>query len=333
MIISRTPYRISFFGGGTDYPGWFRENGGGAVLNTSINKYCYISCRYLPPFFKHKYLIRYRQIELVNDISEINHPSVRESLKFAGIDDGVEMNHSGDLPARSGIGSSSSFTVGLLNTLSALKGKMLTKRQLAMNAICVEQEMIKENVGSQDQVAAAFGGLNKIEFGGDEKFYVQPVTIGRDRLILLQNHLMLFFTGISRTASEIAFEQIKKIPFNRKRLSHMKDMVDKAVGILNDQNRNIEDFGRLLGEAWKIKRSLTAKISTDWIDGVYEDSLRAGALGGKLCGAGGGGFLLLFVPPQRQTAVKKKLDNMLYVPFRFETLGSQIILYEAKDFV
>ena len=332
MIISRTPYRISFFGGGTDYPGWFRENGG-AVLNTSINKYCYISCRYLPPFFKHKYLIRYRQIELVNDISEINHPSVRESLKFAGIDDGVEMNHSGDLPARSGIGSSSSFTVGLLNTLSALKGKMLTKRQLAMNAICVEQEMIKENVGSQDQVAAAFGGLNKIEFGGDEKFYVQPVTIGRDRLILLQNHLMLFFTGISRTASEIAFEQIKKIPFNRKRLSHMKDMVDEAVGILNDRNGNIEDFGRLLGEAWKIKRSLTAKISTDWIDGVYEDSLRAGALGGKLCGAGGGGFLLLFVPPQRQTAVKKKLDNMLYVPFRFETLGSQIILYEAKDFV
>ena len=333
MIISRTPYRISFFGGGTDYPGWFRENGGGAVLNTSINKYCYISCRYLPPFFKHKYLIRYRQIELVNDISEINHPSVRESLKFAGIDDGVEMNHSGDLPARSGIGSSSSFTVGLLNTLSALKGKMLTKRQLAMNAICVEQEMMKENVGSQDQVAAAFGGLNKIEFGGDEKFYVQPVTIGRDRLIPLQNHLMLFFTGISRTASEIAFEQIKKIPFNRKRLSHMKDMVDEAVGILNDQNRNIEDFGRLLGEAWKIKRSLTAKISTDWLDGVYEDSLRAGALGGKLCGAGGGGFLLLFVPPQRQTAVKKKLDNMLYVPFRFETLGSQIILYEAKDFV
>lgn len=333
MIISRTPYRISFFGGGTDYPGWFRENGGGAVLNTSINKYCYISCRYLPPFFKHKYLIRYRQIELVNDISEINHPSVRESLKFAGIDDGVEMNHSGDLPARSGIGSSSSFTVGLLNTLSALKGKMLTKRQLAMNAICVEQEMMKENVGSQDQVAAAFGGLNKIEFGGDEKFYVQPVTIGRDRLIPLQNHLMLFFTGISRTASEIAFEQIKKIPFNRKRLSHMKDMVDEAVGILNDRNRNIEDFGRLLGEAWKIKRSLTAKISTDWIDGVYEDSLRAGALGGKLCGAGGGGFLLLFVPPQRQTAVKKKLDNMLYVPFRFETLGSQIILYEAKDFV
>ncbi len=333
MIISRTPYRISFFGGGTDYPGWFRENGGGAVLNTSINKYCYISCRYLPPFFKHKYLIRYRQIELVNDISEINHPSVRESLKFAGIDDGVEMNHSGDLPARSGIGSSSSLTVGLLNTLSALKGKMLTKRQLAMNAICVEQEMIKENVGSQDQVAAAFGGLNKIEFGGDEKFYVQPVTIGRDRLIPLQNHLMLFFTGISRTASEIAFEQIKKIPFNRKRLSHMKDMVDEAVGILNDQNRNIEDFGRLLGEAWKIKRSLTAKISTDWLDGVYEDSLRAGALGGKLCGAGGGGFLLLFVPPQKQTAVKKKLDNMLYVPFRFETLGSQIILYEAKDFV
>ena len=332
MIISRTPYRISFFGGGTDYPGWFRENGG-AVLNTSINKYCYISCRYLPPFFKHKYLIRYRQIELVNDISEINHPSVRESLKFAGIDDGVEMNHSGDLPARSGIGSSSSFTVGLLNTLSALKGKMLTKRQLAMNAICVEQEMIKENVGSQDQVAAAFGGLNKIEFGGDEKFYVQPVTIGRDRLILLQNHLMLFFTGISRTASEIAFEQIKKIPFNRKRLSHMKDMVDEAVGILNDRNGNIEDFGRLLGEAWKIKRSLTAKISTDWINEVYEDSLRAGALGGKLCGAGGGGFLLLFVPPQRQTAVKKKLDNMLYVPFRFETLGSQIILYEAKDFV
>ena len=333
MIISRTPYRISFFGGGTDYPGWFRGNGGGAVLNTTINKYCYISCRYLPPFFRHKYLIRYSQTEHANDISQIDHPSVRESLKFAGIDGGIEMNHSGDLPARSGIGSSSSFTVGLLNTLSALNGKMLTKRQLAMNAIYVEQEMIKENVGSQDQVAAAFGGINKIEFGGDQKFYVQPVTIGQDRLVLLQDHLMMFFTGISRTASEIASEQIRKMSSNRKSLSHMRDMVDEAVDILNNQNRDIEDFGKLLGEAWKIKCSLAAKISNDWIDGAYEHAIRAGALGGKLCGAGGGGFLLLFAPPQSQPAIKKKLDNMLHIPFRFETLGSQIILYEAKDFV
>jgi len=330
MIISRTPFRVSFFGGGTDYPPWYRENGG-AVLSTTINKYCYVSCRYLPPFFKHKYLIRYRLTEPVYDVSEIQHPSVRECLKYMNIDDGIEMVHTSDIPARSGVGSSSAFTVGFLNTLAALEGKMLTKRQLAGNAIEVEQNWIKENVGSQDQVATAFGGLNRIDFNGKQNFLVQPVTIGDEKNQLLQDHLMFFFTGISRTASDIAAKQIKSISSKGKELRTMHEMVDEAVNILNGSKDNIEDFGKLLHESWTIKSSLTDSVSTRWVDDMYSIARDAGALGGKLCGAGGGGFLLLFVPPEKQKLVKQKLDKALYVPFSFESLGSQIILYEVKD--
>jgi len=330
MIISRTPFRISFFGGGTDYPGWYKTNGG-AVLSTTINKYCYISCRYLPGFFRHKHLIRYRINEYPNSVGEIAHPSVRECLTFMGIDDGVEMLHTSDLPARSGIGSSSAFTVGFLNTLAALKGQMLTKRQLAGNAIQVEQEMIRENVGSQDQVAVSFGGLNRIDFNGEENFRVQPLTIGRRKIELLESNLMFFFTGISRTASEIAGKQIRSISEKEKELDSMHEMVDEAVGILNGREEDIDDFGRLLGESWKLKRSLTDDVSTQWVDDMYEAAVGAGALGGKLCGAGGGGFLLLFVPEDKQSVVKEKLEKSLYVPFTFESLGSQIILYERRD--
>jgi D-glycero-alpha-D-manno-heptose-7-phosphate kinase len=330
MIISRTPFRISFFGGGTDYPVWYKEHGG-AVLATSINKYCYITCRYLPPFFEHKYRIVYSKSELTQTISEIQHPSARETLNFMDINHGVEIHHDADLPARTGLGSSSAFTVCLLNALYALKGKMVTKRRLALDAIHIEQERIKENVGSQDQTIAAFGGFNKIEFGGEQEIQVQPITLNYRKSQLLQNHLMLFFTGFSRTASEIAGEQIKQTPNKKNELNKMLEMVEDAMCSLNGSYSDITDFGRLLHESWMIKRSLTNKITTPQIDRIYEDALKAGALGGKLLGAGGGGFILFFVEPEFQPKVKEKLKNLLYVPFKFENLGSQIIYYGPQN--
>jgi len=331
MIISRTPFRISFFGGGTDYPVWYEENGG-IVLSTTINKYCYINCRYLPPFFPYNYRIRYSLHEEVQSVSEIKHPSVRECLKFVNLDNrGVEIQHNADVPAMSGLGSSSSFTVGLLNVLCALKGKMITKRQLALDAIHVEQNRIKENVGTQDQTAVAFGGFNKIEFGGEQEITVQPVTICKEKLDLLQRSLMLFFTGFSRKASDIAGEQIKRTPEKKKELETMIGLVEEAVNILNNSKDTLADFGRLLHEQWMIKRSLTSKISSSFIDETYEAAVGDGALGGKLLGAGGGGFMLFFVRPEDQPKVKERLRKLLYVPFSFENLGSQIIYYAPTD--
>lgn len=330
MIISRTPFRISFFGGGTDYPVWYNENGG-AVLATSINKFCYITCRYLPPFFEHKYRIVYSKTEQTQNVYEIQHPSVKETLNFMEIDHGVEIHHDADLPARTGLGSSSAFTVGLLNALYALKGKMVTKRQLALEAIQIEQDIIKENVGSQDQTTAAFGGLNKIEFGGDQEIRVQPITLKSRKCQQLQDNLMLFFTGLSRTASEIAGEQIKKTPGKKNELTRMREMVEEAIDILNGGDSDITDFGKLLHESWMIKRSLSEKISNHQIDEIYDDAINAGALGGKLLGAGGGGFILFFVESEFQPKVKEALKNLLYVPFKFENLGSQIIYYAPEN--
>ena len=331
MIITRTPFRISFFGGGTDYSEWYTDNGG-AVLSTTINKYCYINCRYLPPFFDMKYLIRYSSREETKTIDEIRHPSVKACLNYLNLEKGIELVHTSDIPARSGIGSSSSFTVGLLSSLYALKGQMTTKRQLARDAIHVEQNLIRENVGSQDQVAVSFGGLNKIEFGGETDFYVSPVTIDNGKIDTFQNHLMLFFTGFSRNASEIALEQLKKLPDKKYELTTMRQMVDQAITILNGNSNYINDFGKLLHEAWLLKRSLTHLITTDTIDDIYEAARRSGALGGKLLGAGGGGFMLLFVPPANQQRVRYALKKILYVPFRFENLGSQVVLYSTQDF-
>lgn len=330
MIISRTPYRISFFGGGTDYAEWYKEHGG-AVLATTINKYSYITCRYLPPFFEHKYRIVWSKSELTQNISEIQHPSVRETLKFMGINRGVEIHHVGDLPARTGLGSSSSFTVGLTHALYALNGKMVTKRHLALDAIHIEREILKENVGAQDQTSAAFGGFNKIDFGGEQQILVHPITLSPKKCQNLQDHLMLFFTGFSRTASEIAGEQIKQTPHKKNELHKMREMVDEAINILNGGESDIRDFGRLLHENWMIKRSLTDKISTPQIDKIYNDALEAGALGGKLLGAGGGGFILFFVEPEFQPAIKEKLKKLLYVPFKFENIGSQIIYYAPEN--
>lgn len=325
MIISRTPFRISFFGGGTDYPTWYKENTG-AVLSTTIDKYCYISCRRLPPFFKYKHRIVYSKSEEANKIDEIIHPAVRETYRFMNISEGLEMHHDGDLPARSGLGSSSSFTVGLLHVLYALRGEMITKQRLALEAIHIEQEMIKENVGSQDQVAAAFGGFNKIHFNIDGTVNIKPVVASKEKLEDLQNHLMLFFTGFSRTASEIAGEQISRIPENKKELSTISDMVDEAISILNG-DKDICQFGKLLHEYWEIKRTLSNKISNQHVDEIYESACSSGALGGKLLGAGGGGFMLIFARPQDQPKIREKLKDLLLVPCRFESSGSLIMVY------
>ena len=327
MIISRTPFRVSFFGGGTDYPDWFRNNKG-AVLATTIDKYCYITCRYLPPFFKHKSRIIYSQMEQVQTVDEIDHPAVREVLRFLKISKGVEVHHDGDLPARTGLGSSSSFTVGLLNSLYALKGIMPTKARLAEEAIYIEQEMCRENVGCQDQALAAYGGLNYIEFGGEKHLQVRRVTIPAQRIKHLEKHLMLYFTGLSRTASTIAAHQIKNIPKKEKELAAMCQLARQATALL--EGNQLREFGKLLDESWKLKRQLSPKVSTPQIDDIYATAQRAGATGGKVLGAGGGGFVLLFAPPTAQKKIKEKLKKLLLVPFKFENLGTQIIFYQPN---
>lgn len=327
MIISRTPFRVSFFGGGTDYPRWYEEHRG-AVLATAINKYCYITCRYLPPFFEYRSRILYSKTEHVHTVDEIQHPAVREVLRYLNITRGVEIHHDGDLPARTGLGSSSSFTVGLLNSLYALKGQMVSHEQLAREAIHVEQNMCKENVGCQDQMLAAHGGFNHIEFGGRDHLRITRVTISRERIKELESHLMLYFTGFSRTASEIAAHQIQNIPNKQTELHRMHEMVNRAVELLTGDD--LRKFGGLLDESWQIKRELSTKISTPHIDDIYAAARSAGAIGGKLLGAGGGGFILLFAPPECQKKIKEKLKELLLVPFQFENSGSQIIFYQPN---
>jgi D-glycero-alpha-D-manno-heptose-7-phosphate kinase len=328
MIISRTPFRISFFGGGTDYPAWYREHGG-AVLTTTIDKYCYLSCRYLPPFFEHRIRIVYSKIENCQSVDEITHPSVREVLRYLKIDRGVEIHHDGDLPARSGMGSSSAFTVGLLNALYALKGQMANKQQLAKESIDVEQNWLRENVGSQDQVATAYGGLNHITFLPNGEISVRPITITTERVRELTSHLMLFYTGLARTASTIAESYVNAVDSKKRQLRVLKDLVEESVSVLNG-NRNIQTFGELLHEAWLAKRDLSCEISNPHVDEVYETARAAGAIGGKLLGAGGGGFMLLFVPLDKQEAVREKLNRLICVPFDFEFSGSQIIFFDPE---
>ena len=258
MIITRTPFRISFFGGGTDYPVWYKNHSPGVVLSGSINKYCYLTCRYLPPFFEHKTRLVWSKIESVQEIEKIQHPSAKATIKFLGVKDGLEIHHDADLPARSGLGSSSSFTVGLLNALYALQGRLVTKRQLALDAIKIEQEILGESIGSQDQTAAAFGGFNRIEFGGPQHISVYPVTIPAERLKYFEDHLLLFFTGLARNASEVAAEQIRLTPQKTRELETMRQMVNQALATL-ETSRNLEDFGKLLDENWRIKRNLTSQ--------------------------------------------------------------------------
>ncbi len=326
MIISRTPFRISFFGGGTDYPTWFRSHGG-AVLAATIDKYCYLTCRYLPPFFEHRIRVVYRKIECCSAIEEISHPVVRETLKHLDFRRGIELHHDGDLPARSGMGSSSAFTVGLLHALHALRGRMSTKMQLARESIHVEQNLVGETVGCQDQVLAAFGGLKQVRFYEDGQIAVDPVILPRERIAELKSHLMLYYTGLARTASEVAKSYVDTLASRREQLTAMHRFVDESLDILTS-GLSLAAFGELLHEAWQIKRGLSSKVSNPHVDELYNRALNAGAIGGKLTGAGGGGFLLLFVPPEKQRSVRKALHDQLHVPFDFESSGSQIIFNE-----
>lgn len=323
MIISKTPFRISFFGGGTDYPLWYREHGG-AVLSTTFDKYCYVTCRGLPPFFDHKHRITYSRVEDVTQIADIQHPAIRAVLSEMSVDDGLEIHCDADLPARSGIGSSSSFVVGLLNSLSAIRGRIQTKEWLAHEAIRIEQGVLKESVGSQDQVAAAYGGFNQIDFDPTGRISVNPVNLPQVRKTELNRHLMLFFTGFSRLSSEVAETKIKNLSRRKSELFEMKSMVSEGRSIL-ESNSDIVDFGKLLHETWQRKRNLSNRVSTDAIDEIYDVARRSGAVGGKLLGAGGGGFMLIFAQPEKHASIRTALSSLVFVPFEFESKGAQLV--------
>lgn len=329
MIITKTPYRISFLGGGTDHPSWYRKHGG-SVLSTTINKYCYVTCRYLPPYFKEKHKIVYSIIELKKHVNDIIHPLVRESIKHVATKDGLEIHHHGDVPGWSGLGTSSSFAVGLLKALHALRGEIVSKKKLAFDAITVEQKRAKSFVGSQDQVAASFGGLNRIDFMPSGKIDIHPVELSPKRLSNFQNHLLLFFTGIVRRSSDIEREKIANFSKKKKTLIKMAKMVDSGVEIL--KNGDLNDFGRIVHETWILKKTLTNLVSNPKIDKLYSNALDAGAIGGKLLGAGGGGFFLLFVNPDKHLSVRRKMEQLKFmeVPFEFENKGSQIIFYDPN---
>jgi D-glycero-alpha-D-manno-heptose-7-phosphate kinase len=329
VIISRTPHRISFFGGGTDYPEYYLGFGG-KTLGVAINKYSYLNVRVLPPFFEYKHRIVYSKQENVNSIDEIVHPSVRETFRYLNIDYGLSVHHDGDIPARSGMGSSSAFTVGLLNSLNALNGKMSSKYELTQDSIHIEQNLIKENVGSQDQTFAAYGGLNIINFLQNGEISVSPIIMQRERLIEFQDNIMLFFSGLSRTASDVVKEQIEKTNINIPNLNKMKSLVDKAYEILINRDRNLREFGELLNYTWQLKKSLSSKVSNTNIDDMYSRAIDAGAIGGKLLGAGGGGFMAFYVEKNRQNSVKDALREYLHIPFNFDFEGSKIIVYEPN---
>ena len=327
MIISRTPFRVSFFGGGTDYPDWFHENGG-AVLSTTIDKYCYISVRELPPFFDHRFRVVYSIVENVKEVGEIAHPAVRAVLQRLNVEKGLEIHHDGDLPARAGLGSSSAFTVGLLRAVHALNGRHTTKDALAAEAIHVEQCLLREPVGLQDQISAAYGGFNHIVFRPDGTYDVDPVVLPRPRLAELQDHLLLVFTGISRLAPEVAQTVIRNLKHRQDELRALQDMVPRAIDILTSPSTDIAEFGRMLHESWLLKRRLSDRVSNAAVDALYAAALGAGALGGKLLGAGGGGFVLLFVRPDQRAQVREALRDLIAVPFKFEMSGCRIALYQ-----
>ncbi|ADG94573.1 GHMP kinase [Arcobacter nitrofigilis DSM 7299] len=329
MIVSRTPHRISFFGGGTDYPEYYKQYGG-KTLGVAINKYSYLNVRKLPPFFDYKHRIVYSNQENVNSLDDIIHPSVRETLKFLNVNLGLSIHHDGDIPARSGMGSSSAFTVGLLNSINALNGKICSKYDLTKDSIHIEQNLIKENVGSQDQTFAAYGGLNIINFLQNGEINVNPIIMKNKKLKEFQDNIMLFFSGLSRTASEVVEEQIKKTNINVPNLNKMKDLVDDAYDILINKNRNLREFGELLNYTWELKKSLSSKVSNNNIDNMYEKAINAGAIGGKLLGAGGGGFMAFYVEKDKQLSVIDALKGYLHIPFDFDFEGSKIIVYEPN---
>lgn len=325
MIIARVPFRISFFGGGTDYPTWYRLHGG-QVVSTTINKYCYVSVRTLPPFFDHTIRLTYSQVEHCKGVDEIRHPAFREILRRFKVASGVEAHYDADLPARSGMGSSSAFAVALLHAMHAWGGRMVSAGELAREAIYLEREVLGETVGSQDQVAVAHGGFNHIRFLPDDGFTVQPVLVGREVLRQLNSSLMLYFTGIARFASDVARTYTESLAEKERQMHALGQLVHGAIEAL--RSHDLTAFGNLMHEGWMLKRGLATAISSGAVDEIYESARAAGALGGKLLGAGGGGFMLLFVPPERQQSVRERLTRLLEVPFEFESGGSRIIHYD-----
>ena len=329
MIISRTPFRISFFGGGTDYREFYEEYGG-SVLSTTFDKYCYVTARHLPRFFDYKYQINYSRIERVVDLDNILHPAVRETLKYLDMRE-MFVGYDADLTARSGLGSSSSFVVGMLNAFYAIKGKYIDKKRLAKEAIHIERVLCNESGGIQDQIAASYGGFNRIDFREDD-FSVQSVVMDFERKKNLDDNLMLFFTGFSRISSEIAIEQKKATHNKIKELKEMLSLVDEAERVLINKKSDLSEFGKLLDYSWKLKRGITSKITTNEIDNIYSSAIKAGALGGKLLGAGGGGFILFYVEKDKQKKVKEALSGLLNVPFNFENEGTKIMYYMPEDY-
>lgn len=329
MIITQTPFRMSFFGGGTDFPGFYNEHGG-AVISTTFDKYCYVNVRHLPRFFDYSTELSYARIERVTDVGQIQHPAIREAMKYLDMHE-LRLTYEADLPARSGLGTSSSFAVGMLNSFYALKGKYADKRKLADDAIYLERELCQESGGVQDQIAASFGGFNRINFSA-EGYTVDPIIISPERKEQLNNNLMLFFTGFSRFSSEIQISTEGAMKDKTTQLLEMYALVDEAEKILVSKG-SLNEFGRLLDHTWKLKRGITSRISTDSIDGLYQAAMQAGALGGKLLGAGGGGFLLFYVEPEKQEQVLQAMSKLLYVPFEFENGGTRVIHYTPEDYI
>lgn len=329
MIITKTPFRMSFFGGGTDMKEFFQEYGG-AVLSTTFDKYCYVNVRHLPRFFDYSTEISYSKLERVTDIGDIEHPAVRNAMKMLDMHE-IRLTYEADLPARSGLGTSSSFAVGMLNAFHALKGKYVDKKRLADEAIYLERELCQEKGGWQDQIAASFGGLNRINFNEDG-YEVLPVIINKERKAQLNDLLMMFFTGFTRFSSDVQKANSGMSQEKINRLQEMHALVDRAEDILRDKHSDLDDFGRMLDYTWRLKRKTGKTVTNERIDLIYEAGLKAGALGGKLLGAGGGGFLLFYVPADKQRDVREAMKDLLYIPFQFETGGTRVIYYAAEDY-
>ena len=330
MIITKTPFRMSFFGGGTDMESFFRENDG-AVLSTTFDKYCYVNVRHLPRFFDYSTELAYSKTERVTQIESIEHPAIRNAMKMLDMHE-IRLTYEADLPARSGLGTSSSFAVGMLNAFYALKGKYASKKRLADEAIYLERVLCKETGGWQDQIAASYGGLNRINFRSDD-YEVLPVIISPDRKKRLNNNLLMFFTGFTRFSSTV--QQVNNLSTKDKtaQLKEMYHLVDDAERVLTDMHADLDDFGRLLDYTWRLKRQIGSAVSTDSIDSLYAKGIAAGALGGKLLGAGGGGFLVFYVQPEKQKAVCKAMKDLMYIPFEFENGGTQVIHYTPEIYV
>ena len=329
MIITKTPFRMSFFGGGTDMESFFMENGG-AVLSTTFDKYCYVNVRHLPRFFDYSTELSYAKIERVTDVNDIQHPAIREAMKMLDMHE-IRLTYEADLPARSGLGTSSSFAVGMINAFYALKGKYADKKKLADAAIYLERELCKEAGGWQDQIAASYGGFNRINFNSDG-YEVLPLIINPERKRQLNNNLMMFFTGFTRFSSDVQKANASNKADKVNQLKEMLALVDEAEKVLVDKQSDLDEFGRLLDHTWRIKRKTGNTVSTNSIDELYDKGLKAGALGGKLLGAGGGGFLVFYVEPDKQEKVKKAMEDLLYIPFEFEDGGTRVIHYSPVTY-